>query len=81
MDLSTLPQAARKPVRLSITIPHGLYCRIEQQASSEGRSMSNLAAYLLEASLPQAILRENARVAPGGSSSPLQCSATRPLRW
>lgn len=52
MELATLPLAARKPVRLSITIPHGLYLRIEQQASYEGRSMSNLAAHLLEISLP-----------------------------
>lgn len=51
MELATLPLAARKPVRLSITIPHGLYRRIEQQASYEGRSMSNLAAHLLEISL------------------------------
>lgn len=51
MELATLPLAARKPVRLSITIPHGIYLRIEQQASYEGRSMSNLAAHLLEISL------------------------------
>jgi len=40
-----------KSNRLSVTIPFSLYAALERRASMEGRSLSNLAAYLLENSL------------------------------
>ena len=51
MTLSDVPSGSRKPVRLSITVPHSTYCRLVQQASHQGRSLSNLAAHLLDVGL------------------------------
>jgi hypothetical protein len=39
------------PRRVTITLPHSTYSHLMERSDSEGRSMSNLAAYLLEASL------------------------------
>lgn len=47
---STAP-AFRTPRRLSITLPHSTYHELLERSDAEGRSMSNLAAYLLESSL------------------------------
>jgi len=41
----------RAPKRLTITVPHVLMEALIQRSSAEGRSLSNLAAYLLELSL------------------------------
>lgn len=41
----------RKPQRLTITIPHHSFARIEVLAGEQGRSLSNLCAYLLERAL------------------------------
>jgi len=41
----------RAPKRLTITVPHVLMEALIQRSSVEGRSLSNLAAYLLELSL------------------------------
>jgi hypothetical protein len=38
----------RAPVRITITLPHRTYNDLETTASAEGRSLSNLSAYLLE---------------------------------
>ena len=43
--------ACLKPNRLSVTVPFSVYVALERRASMEGRSLSNLAAYLLENSL------------------------------
>lgn len=40
-----------KPKRLTVTVSYPLYAALEQRALMEGRSMSNLAAYLLENAL------------------------------
>lgn len=40
----------RSPRRISITVSHATYERLVKRSDSEGRSLSNLAAYLLEAS-------------------------------
>ena len=40
--------ALRKPKRITITIPQAVYERLEELSSKDGRSMSNLAASLLE---------------------------------
>jgi hypothetical protein len=41
----------RVPRRVTITLPHITYSHLVERSDVEGRSMSNLAAYLLEASL------------------------------
>jgi hypothetical protein len=41
----------RKPRRLSVTVPSEVLERLTRQADEQGRSTSNLAAYLLELSL------------------------------
>lgn len=41
----------RTPKRLTITVPQALMEAMIQRSSAEGRSLSNLAAYLLEQSL------------------------------
>ena len=43
--------AKRKPTRITITISHHLFEAITNQADYQGRSTSNLAAFLLEAAL------------------------------
>ena len=40
--------AFKSPKRISITIPHNAYEYLVQRSDREGRSLSNLAAYLLE---------------------------------
>ena len=51
--LSTLPLAQRNPRRLSITVPFHVFASLEERATAEGRSLSNLCAYLIEAHLHQ----------------------------
>ena len=43
--------AKRKPTRITITVSHHLFEAITYQADYQGRSTSNLAAFLLEAAL------------------------------
>jgi hypothetical protein len=38
-------------MRLSVTVPHHLYQMLQERSDLEGRSMSNLAAYMLEQGL------------------------------
>lgn len=51
--LSKLPLAQRNPRRLSITVPFHVFASLEERATAEGRSLSNLCAYLIEAHLHQ----------------------------
>ncbi len=41
----------RKPERITVTIPFLIYQGLLDRSEQEGRSLSNLAAYLLERSL------------------------------
>jgi hypothetical protein len=41
----------RAPQRISITIPHAMYQALIERSDYEGRSISNLAAFLLEKGL------------------------------
>jgi hypothetical protein len=41
----------RKPVRLTITMPNSIFQDLERLSFEQGRSLSNLAAHLLEVSL------------------------------
>jgi hypothetical protein len=45
--------AKRRPQRLTITLPYGVAERLTEQSHWQGRSMSNLAACLLEAALTE----------------------------
>jgi hypothetical protein len=38
----------RKPRRITITVPDQIYRTLQERSTHEGRSFSNLAAYLLE---------------------------------
>lgn len=40
-----------RPVRVTITIPYNAYQALIERSNHQGRSLSNLAAYLLETSL------------------------------
>jgi hypothetical protein len=52
MDISTnFPSIFRKPVRVTITLPHNIYMYLKKRSDEEGRSLSNLAAFLIEKSL------------------------------
>ncbi|MEB3243315.1 MAG: hypothetical protein VKO44_06720 [Cyanobacteriota bacterium] len=46
-----LPKLFRKPVRVTITLPHQTYLCLKKRSDEEGRSLSNLAAFLIEKSL------------------------------
>lgn len=48
---SATAPAFRAPRRVTITLPHSTYHGLLERSDAEGRSMSNLAAYLLESSL------------------------------
>ena len=43
-----LKQLQRKPVRITITVSHALHESLLKSSDEQGRSLSNLAAYLLE---------------------------------
>jgi hypothetical protein len=49
--LQPLQPAFRSPRRVTITLPFATYTELQQRADDEGRSLSNLAAFLLETSL------------------------------
>jgi hypothetical protein len=45
--------ASRSPKRISITIPHAMFEKIVERSTKEGRSLSNLAAFILENGIDQ----------------------------
>ena len=49
--LGRLGHLTRKPQRISITIPYALYQALVQASDYQGRSLSNLASFLLEEQL------------------------------
>jgi CopG-like RHH_1 or ribbon-helix-helix domain, RHH_5 len=46
-----MPPAFRSPRRISITLPFLAFCALQERSDEEGRSLSNLASYLLESAL------------------------------
>ncbi|WP_216902951.1 hypothetical protein [Synechococcus sp. CCY 9618] len=48
-----------RPVRVTITIPFNAYQSLVERSNKQGRSLSNLAAYLLESSLQMTESRES----------------------
>ena len=51
LAISAMPVLFRKPQRISITVSHHLYELLMQCSDLQGRSVSNLAAFLLESAL------------------------------
>jgi hypothetical protein len=51
LEVMKLPSVFRKPVRVTITLPHNIYQHLKKRSDEEGRSLSNLAAFLIEKSL------------------------------
>jgi hypothetical protein len=43
-----IARAKRRPLRISTTVSGSLFERLQERAAAEGRSVSSLAAYLLE---------------------------------
>lgn len=53
-NASLLPQSSpvfRAPRRMTITVPYGTYQKLLDRSTLEGRSLSNLAAFLLESAI------------------------------
>lgn len=46
-----MPISQKKPHRLAITVSHHVYQQLLENSDQQGRSLSNLAAYLLETAL------------------------------
>ena len=59
------------PGRITITVSHALYAYLGQRSHQEGRSMSNLAAFLLENTVEEAPLTRG-QVASRQRDTPLQ---------
>lgn len=51
LPIDNTPHQFRKPQRITITIPYGLWRRLQEKADTEGRSLSNLCCYVLESAL------------------------------
>ena len=45
------PHGFKSPQRITITIPYNTYEHLMKRSNEEGRSLSNLAAYLLETAI------------------------------
>jgi len=48
---ANLSYLSRRPQRLTITVSHAVANQLIEQSNDQGRSISNLAAYLLERAL------------------------------
>ena len=55
---SKLEILKRSTQRLSVSVPNGLQRRLQDQADLEGRSLSNLCAFLLELSASKMFPKE-----------------------
>jgi hypothetical protein len=51
LEVMKLPSVFRKPARVTITLPYNIYQQLKKRSDEEGRSLSNLAAFLIEKSL------------------------------
>jgi hypothetical protein len=51
LPIDNTPHNFRKPQRITITIPYGLWKTLQDRADHEGRSLSNLCCYVLESAL------------------------------
>jgi hypothetical protein len=48
-----IARAKRAPCRITITVSNALYGRLVSSSFEQGRSISNLCAYLLEVAMPE----------------------------
>jgi hypothetical protein len=48
-----LRDQSRSPKRISVTLPYSAFRALEERSIREGRSLSNLAAFLIEQALNQ----------------------------
>ena len=48
-----LRDQSRGPKRISVTLPYSAFRALEERSIGEGRSLSNLAAFLIEQALEQ----------------------------
>lgn len=55
---TTCKLSLRHPQRICITLPHHVFEALLQRSAEQGRSMSNLSAYLLELSLQHDTVRD-----------------------
>lgn len=53
MDIKTISYMTRKPRRMTITLSDKTFRQLQDRSDSEGRSMSNLSAFLLEQALQE----------------------------
>ncbi len=53
-----------RPVRVTITVPYNAYQALVERSNVQGRSLSNLAAYLLESALQTSPQREHTQTRP-----------------
>ncbi|AFY27717.1 ribbon-helix-helix domain-containing protein [Cyanobium gracile] len=53
-----------RPVRVTITVPYNAYQALVERSNVQGRSLSNLAAYLLESALQTTHQRELPQARP-----------------
>jgi macrodomain Ter protein organizer (MatP/YcbG family) len=51
LPIDNTPYSFRKPVRISITLPYQSWHHLVTRSDNEGRSISNLSAYLIERAL------------------------------
>lgn len=51
MDYQAFSRITRKPRRVTISMPDKIFCQLIERSQTEGRSMSNLSAFLLEQAL------------------------------
>lgn len=49
-----LPPALRSPRRITITLPFGTHAQLVRRSAEEGRSLHNLATFLLESAMGEA---------------------------
>lgn len=49
--------AFRSPRRITITVPYGAYQKLVDRSGQEGRSLSNLAAFLLESAMGESLIQ------------------------
>jgi hypothetical protein len=58
MDLEKIPLAQRKPLRITTTFPAPVAAWVFQQATAQGRSVSNLIAHLVETAMRRALMNQ-----------------------
>lgn len=51
MDLDLIPVAQRKPLRITSTFPAAVAAWLSKEATTQGRSVSNLIAHLIEVAM------------------------------